>query len=327
MSLARTFILKTSGLSPVKFLVRRSFLFRPLVSRFIAGDTLEEALKVSETILAKGLKVSLDYLGENTLSEREALEAKATYIQMLHRIAEVPSVKKWNEEHRDSELLNQTGAGIEPLNISIKLTQCGLDQGVEFAENNFRDVLEAARSVCNFVRVDMEAAEYTQQTMDMIGRVRKDFSNTATVLQTYLYRTPGDVERVIEWGARVRLVKGAYLEPATVAYADKSKVDEAYVTLSKRLLDAGLYPAFATQDENMIKAIKAYAKEKKIDKSRFEFQMLYGIRRDLQEGLAAEGYNVRVYVPFGDAWYPYFTRRLAERPANTLFIIKSLFKG
>ena len=173
----------------------------------------------------------------------------------------------------------------------------------------------------------MEAAEYTQQTMDMIGRVRKDFSNTATVLQTYLYRTPGDVERVIEWGARVRLVKGAYLEPATVAYADKSKVDEAYVTLSKRLLDAGLYPAFATQDENMIKAIKAYAKEKKIDKSRFEFQMLYGIRRDLQEGLAAEGYNVRVYVPFGDAWYPYFTRRLAERPANTLFIIKSLFKG
>jgi proline dehydrogenase len=273
------------------------------------------------------MKVSLDYLGENTATEQEALDAKATYIRMLERIAEVPAVKSWNQQHGDSPLLNQTGEGIEPLNISIKLTQCGLDQGTNFAERNFRDVLEAAKRFKNFVRVDMEASEYTERTMEMIGRVRNDYSNTATVLQTYLYRTPADVEKVIEWNARVRLVKGAYLEPASVAYPEKSKVDDSYISLGKRLLDAGTYPAFASQDEKIIKTLATYAAERKIDKSRFEFQMLYGIRRDLQESLTAEGYNVRIYVPFGDAWYPYFTRRLAERPANTLFIVKSLFKG
>jgi len=327
MSLARNFILRTSGLAPVKFLVRRSFFFKPLVKRFIAGDTLEEAIQVSEAILARGLKVSLDYLGENTASEQEALEAKKTYIEMLERIAKVPAVAKWNAEHGADEDLNISGEGIEPLNISIKLTQCGLDQGFEFAEKNFRDVLEAAKLHSNFVRVDMEASEYTERTMEMIGKVRADFSNTSTVLQTYLFRTPQDVEQIIAWKARVRLVKGAYLEPAAVAYPEKAKVDQAYIDLGKRLLDAGTYPAFASQDEAIINALKAYAAEKKIDKSRFEFQMLYGIRRDLQESLAAERYNVRVYVPFGDAWYPYFTRRLAERPANTLFIVKSLFKG
>ncbi len=327
MSLARTLVLKTSGLAPVKSLVRKSFFFRPLVKRFIAGDTLEEALKASEPLLAKGMKLSLDYLGENTASEQEALEAKATYIQMLERIAQVPAVIKWNSEHSLSPTLNESGDGIEPLNISIKLTQCGLDQGEDFTERNLRDVLETARKYHNFVRVDMEASEYTARTMDMIEKVRKDYKNTATVLQTYLYRTPEDVERVISWGARVRLVKGAYLEPASVAYPEKSKVDEAYESCAKRLLDAGTYPAFATQDEVIIKTITDYATQHGIDKSKFEFQMLYGIRRDLQDGLLAQGYNVRIYVPFGDAWYPYFTRRLAERPANTLFIIKSLLKG
>ena len=327
MSLARTLVLKTSGLAPVKSLIRKSFLFRPLVKRFIAGDTLEEALKASEPLLAKGMKLSLDYLGENTASEQEALEAKATYIKMLERISQVPAVIKWNSEHANSPTLNESGDGIEPLNISIKLTQCGLDQGEDFAEKNLRDVLETARKYHNFVRVDMEASEYTARTMDMIEKVRKDYKNTATVLQTYLYRTPEDVERVIAWGARVRLVKGAYLEPSAVAFPEKAKVDDAYVACSKRLLDAGNYPAFATQDEVIIKAITDYATEKGIDKSKFEFQMLYGIRRDLQDGLLAQGYNVRIYVPFGDAWYPYFTRRLAERPANTLFIIKSLLKG
>jgi len=327
MSLARTIVLKTADLPPVKHLVRKSFLFKPLVHRFIAGDTLEEAIKASEELLAKGLKVSLDMLGENTSSETEALEAKATYIKMLERIAEIPLVKKWNQEHGASPNLNQSGDGIEPLNISIKLTQCGLDQGEEFAERNLRDVLETAKRLSNFVRVDMEASEYTERTMAMIGRVRGEYLNTGTVLQTYLYRTPEDVEKVIEWKARVRLVKGAYLEPASAAFPEKAKVDEAYINLGKRLLDAGTYPAFATQDESIVKALNAYATEKKIDKSRFEYQMLFGIRRDLQEGLAAEGYNVRIYVPFGDAWYPYFSRRLAERPANAFFILKSLFKG
>lgn len=317
MSLARTLVLKTSALAPVERLVRRSFLFRPLVGRFIAGDTLEEALAASEQLLAKGLKVSLDYLGENTASEAEALAAKKIYIEMLERIAKVPAVQAWNA--------NPTGK--EPLNISIKLTQCGLDQGEAFAEKNYRDVLEVAKQHQNFVRIDMESSEYTQRTMDMIGRVLPDYPNTGTVLQTYLYRTPEDVEQVIAWQARTRLVKGAYLEPAAVAFPEKEKVDQAYIDLGKRLLDAGHYPAMATQDENIIRELNKYVAEKGIPKDGFEYQMLYGIRRDLQEGLAAEGYNVRVYVPFGDSWYPYFTRRLAERPANALFIAKSLFKG
>jgi proline dehydrogenase len=317
MSFARTLVLKTSALPPVERLVRRSFLFRPLVHRFIAGDTLEEAIAASEQLLAKGLKVSLDNLGENTATEAEALAAKKTYIEMLQRIADVPAVRAWNANPQ----------GREPLNISIKLTQCGLDQGEAFAERNYRDVLDVAKQLHNFVRIDMESSEYTERTMEMMGRVLPDYSNTGTVLQTYLYRTPEDVEKVIQWKARTRLVKGAYLEPAAVAFPEKEKVDQAYVTLAKRLLEAGEYPALATQDENIIHELNRFVAERGISKDRFEYQMLYGIRRDLQDGLAAEGYNVRVYVPYGDSWYPYFTRRLAERPANALFIAKSLFKG
>ena len=317
MSLARTLVLRTSALKPVERLVRGSFLFRPLVHRFIAGDTLEEAIKASEPLLARGLKVSLDYLGENTKSEAEALAAKKTYIEMLDRIVKIPAVQEWNAHPK----------GKEPLNISIKLTQCGLDQGEAFAEKNFREVLEVAKRHQNFVRVDMESSEYTDRTMQMIGKVLPEYPNTGTVLQTYLYRTPQDVEQVIQWQARTRLVKGAYLEPASVAFPEKAKVDEAYITLGKRLLEAGNYPAMATQDENIIRELNRFVTEKGIPKESFEYQMLYGIRRDLQDGLAAEGYNVRVYVPFGDSWYPYFTRRLAERPANALFIAKSLLKG
>lgn len=317
MSLARTIVLKTSALAPVERLVRRSFLFRPLVRRFIAGDTLEEAIKASEELLGRGLRVSLDYLGENTKSEAEALEAKRTYVEMLERIAAVSAVKSYQANPN----------GPEPLNISIKLTQCGLDQGEAFAEKNYREVLEMAKGQHNFVRVDMESSDYTERTMRMIERVRPDYPSTGTVLQSYLYRTPKDVEQVIEWQARTRLVKGAYLEPASVAIPEKAKVDAAYVEQAKALLERGYYPALATQDETIIKELNAFVAERKIDKSRFEYQMLYGIRRDLQDGLAAEGYNVRIYVPFGDSWYPYFTRRLAERPANALFIAKSLFKG
>jgi proline dehydrogenase len=317
MSLARTLVLKTSAMPFVERLVRRSFLFRPLVKRFIAGDTLEEAIAISEGLLSRGLRISLDYLGENTRSEAEALEAKATYVQMLNRIAEVPIVKAYNANP----------VGPEPLNISIKLTQCGLDQGEAFAEKNYRDVLDVAKGLHNFVRIDMEASEYTERTMEMIGRVLPEYPNTGTVLQTYLYRTPKDVEQVIAWKARTRLVKGAYLEPPSVAYPEKEKVDKAYVDLAKELLLHGNYPALATQDEKIIRELNAFVAERGIDKAGFEYQMLYGIRRDLQDSLLAEGYNVRIYVPFGDSWYPYFTRRLAERPANAFFIMKSLFKG
>jgi proline dehydrogenase len=233
---------------------------------------------------------------------------------MLDRIATVPKI-------RDPR------SAIEGLNISIKLTQCGLDQGEAFAEANYREVVRRAVETHTFVRIDMEASEYTERTVEIVERVFREFPNTGTVLQSYLRRTDDDVERMVGLGARVRLVKGAYLEPETVAYPDKPTVDAQFVKQGKRLLDAGNYPALATHDEAAIREFKAHAEREGIDKSRFEFQMLYGIRRDLQDSLRKEGYNVRVYVPFGDAWYPYFTRRLAERPANALFILKSLFKG
>ena len=294
-------------------MVRRSWLFRPLVRRFIAGDTLEEALGNCRPLLEQGLKVSLDYLGENTKSEAEALQAKATYIRMLEEIRKV--APKTQEDD------------LEPLNISIKLTQCGLDQGDEFAERNYRDVLEAAQRLDNFVRVDMEASEYTERTIQMMERVAPAHRNTGTVLQSYLYRTDDDLERILKLGLRVRLVKGAYLEAASIAYPEKEKVDAAYLRQAEALLERGTYPAIATHDEKIIQHVCRFAKDRGIAPSRFEFQMLYGIRRDLQQKLHEQGYNVRVYVPYGDSWYPYFTRRLAERPANGLFILKSLFRG
>ena len=311
--LVRNLVLKTAALGPIEGTVRRSRFFRPLVRRFIAGDTLEEALSASEALLARGLMVTLDYLGENTRSEAEALAAKGTYLAMLDRIAAVRKVAG--------------GGPVESVNISIKLTQCGLDQGEAFAEANYREVAARAASLESFVRIDMEASEYTARTIEIVERVFGEFPNTGTVLQSYLRRTDEDVERMIALGARVRLVKGAYLEPESVAHVDKATVDSQFVKQGKRLLEAGTYPAIATHDETAIREFNAFASEKGIGKERFEYQMLYGIRRDLQESLREAGYNVRVYVPFGDAWYPYFTRRLAERPANALFILKALFKG
>lgn len=282
------------------------------MKRFIAGDTLEEAMPVALDLLQRGFKVSLDYLGENTQSEAEALQAKATYIRMLDVIAEqVPPPYH----------------GIEPLNISIKLTQCGLDQGEAFAIQNYRDVLAVAAKHDNFVRIDMEASEYTDRTVDIVTTTHKDFQNTGTVLQSYLKRTPEDVALMIDRQIRTRIVKGAYLEPPTVAFPEKAQVDQAYVTLAKQLLKSGLYPAIATQDDAIIRELNNFIDSESIDKGKFEYQMLFGIRRDLQDSLRQSGYNVRVYIPFGDSWYPYFTRRLAERPANSLFILKSLVRG
>src|SRR5579871_832591 len=324
--LARALILRASGLKPVERMVRRWFLFRPLVRRFIAGDTLDEALTASTELLKKDLRVTLDYLGENTRSEAEACSAIQTYIRMLGAIpASLPSGAA-------PVLVPGTGAvgsdlpPAEPLNISIKLTQCGLNQGEAFCERNLREVLTAAMEKDNFVRLDMESSAYTETTIRMLERVLPDFPNTGTVLQSYLFRTDEDVERIIRLKARCRIVKGAYLEPPEVAYKEKAKVDEAYVRQAKRLLEAAFYPAIATQDSAIIAELNRFVASKGIDKSRFEYQMLYGIRRDLQESLVAEGFNVRIYVPFGDSWYPYFTRRLAERPANVWFILKAAMR-
>lgn len=316
MSLARNFVLKTSSLKPVESLVKKSFLFRPLVSRFIAGDTLDQAIAETEKILNLGQRITLDYLGENAHSEAEAMASCDMYAKMLDQIDRSSKVQEWKQEPK----------GKEPMNISIKLTQCGLDQGPDFAEANYRRVVERAVELNNFVRIDMEASDYTARTVEIVTRVHKDLPNTGTVLQSYLHRNDDDVDHMIEHQIRTRLVKGAYLEPATVAFQEKSKVDEQYVAQAKRLLLKGHYPAIATQDEKIILELKKFVEENSIDKSSFEFQMLLGIRRDLQTGLVQEGYNVRIYVPYGDQWYPYFTRRLAERPANAFFILKNLFK-
>ena len=200
MSIARSLVIKTAALPPVEGIVRNSFLFKPLVSRFIAGDQLGESLEVSKKILLDGMRVSLDYLGENTANEAEALKAKETYMKMLDSINEVEAVTTWKADSAGAK---------EPLNISIKLTQCGLDQGTEFAEKNYRDVVELGAKNSNFVRVDMEASAYTQRTIEMVSKVHKEFPNTGTVLQSYLRRNDEDVEFMIENKIRTRLVKGA----------------------------------------------------------------------------------------------------------------------
>lgn len=305
--LGRTLILRTAAMPWIERLVRRSRLFRPLVGRFVAGDTLESAMGPAEALCERGFRVSLDLLGENTHDRVEAVKAKDAYIDMLERVHASP--------HAAS------------MNISIKMTQCGLDLDESFAEEQFREVLKVAAKYDQFVRVDMEASDYTERTISMIERVFPDHKSTGTVLQSYLYRTPDDAQRMIRLGARVRIVKGAYLEPESVAFPKKSDVDAKYIEVAKELMMHGNYPAIATHDESIIRHLKAWADEQGIAKERFEWQMLYGIRRDLQDSLRQQGYNVRVYIPFGDQWYPYFTRRLAERPANALFIFKSLFRG
>jgi len=323
--LLRTLVLKGSSLPLVERTVRKSFLFRPVVRRFIAGDTLAQAIKASEGLVERGIKVTLDYLGENVGNEQEAEKAKQEYIAMLDAVANSPCGAQTMSRTEQDDLLHP--GQIESTNISIKLTQCGLDQSDELAERNLREVLDAAKRHQTFVRVDMEGSPYTQRTLDILFRVWPEFNNTGTVLQSALRRTPLDVEEIVKRQIRCRLVKGAYLEPANIAYAEKAKVDSAYVACAKKLLDEGFYPAIATQDEHIIDELLKHVKDNQIEKSRFEFQMLYGIRRDLQDRLAAEGYNVRVYIPFGDKWYPYFMRRLAERPANLLFIARAFFKG
>jgi proline dehydrogenase len=299
--------LKIFGTGFIERLVRRSFLFRPLVRRFIAGEDLDTALKITEELVSRGFLASLDCLGENTLSEEKAAAAKAGYVEMLERIAKSPCAPKTN--------------------ISIKLTQCGLDLGQDVALSNLLEVLETADKLGNFVRIDMEGSPYTEATLSVLTRARERFTNVGTVLQSYLYRTPQDVERCLAMGARLRLVKGAYLEPATVAYPKKGDVDAAYVKLAKRLLDSGIYHGIATHDVKILDAVRAYVADKGISREAFEFQMIYGVRRDLQEMLRSEGFNLRIYVPFGDQWYPYFTRRLAERPANVFFLAKSMLNG
>ncbi len=302
----RGLILRIAALGFVRNFVTKTKLMRPLVHRFVAGETLDEAMEAAEALAEKGLCSSLDLLGENVATVEEARAAGLAYREIVDRIAASP--------HKDR------------INISIKLTALGLDQGDDVAEANFRELLACAGQHGIFVRADMESSEYTERTISMIERVFPDHQNTGTVLQAMLRRTQSDVERLIKLGCRLRIVKGAYLEPAEVAFQDKGEVDMAYVDSGRRLLESGGHHAIASQDEAIVSQLKAHAESINRPKRSYEWQMLYGIRRDLQESLSQEGHLVRVYIPYGSQWYPYFSRRLAERPANILFILKSVLR-
>jgi proline dehydrogenase len=285
--------------------VRTNRISRDLAFRFVAGENFDEALSASHNLLNAGMTLTLDLLGENVTDPDLAKAAANEYCTILDRIAE-------------------TGTSST---ISVKLTMLGLDISDEFAHDLMIRVLDKAKLHGNFVRIDMEGSAYTQRTLDIFYALHATYGDTVgIVLQSYLYRNDRDVEQAIEHGAKVRLVKGAYAEPETHAYPRKSDVDSAFRRQMERLLDHGNYPAIATQDDAIIDVARGYAMRIGIDKSRFEFQMMYGIREDLQRELVEEGYNMRVYVPYGDMWYPYFMRRMGERPANLLFALRNIVR-
>jgi proline dehydrogenase len=275
-----------------------------LTKRFVAGRTLDEALDVTRRLNAERILVTLDHLGENVTSIEEALASKQAYLEALRRIAQ--------------EKLKAC--------ISIKLTQFGLNLSEQFCLENSMELIKIAQEFDGFVEVDMESHEYTDRTLRIVGELHQSQARVRVAIQAYLRRSADDVESLCRLGVPVRLCKGAYREPPVVAFPAKAQVNESYRRLGEVLFDRGVYPALATHDPQMIDHALAFATRRGIGKDSFEFQMLYGIRRDLQRQLVAGGHRLRLYVPYGDAWYPYLMRRLAERPANLLFLAKNLFR-
>ena len=281
--------------------------FKKLTTRFVAGETIEEAIAAIKELNAEGCSASFDHLNESVGSPAEADLEVQEYLRILERI-------------------DQTGINS---NVSIKLSQFGLGLDPELAYRNARTIVEDAARRGNFVRVDMEGSDFTQVTIDIFKRLRAEFglNDVGIVLQSYLRRTDADAQETARIPARIRICKGAYNEPPEVAFPDKKDTDENYIRVMQLLLSSGVYHGIATHDPKMIEATVEYASRQGIGKDAFEFQMLYGVRRDLQRQLAKDGYNMRVYVPYGKHWYPYFMRRLAERPANIWFVMKNIFKG
>ncbi|MGB8645746.1 MAG: proline dehydrogenase family protein [Anaerolineae bacterium] len=282
-----------------------------LVSRrFVAGETLDETIGVVRKLNGQGLRVTIDVLGESVTSEAEARAAKDAYLRTLDAIA---------------------SNGVKS-NVSVKLTQMGLALSPDLCLDNMRQIVGRAKEVGAFTRIDMEDSPYTQSTLNIFKTLREEFDNVGIVIQAYLYRSEEDMQQLRAMGADVRLCKGAYKEPAEIAFPLKRDVDANYVKLAEAYLkpngqENGAFLALATHDEKMIHWAKGYAAANKLDQRQFEFQMLYGIRPGLQKQLIAEGYQVRIYVPYGTHWYPYFMRRLAERPANVIFLVSNLFRG
>jgi proline dehydrogenase len=302
----RSALLYLSGQQQIFRFVRNNRLAKSFANRFVAGETVDTALGAVARLNARGITASLDLLGESVHNEEEARATGEAYVTMLDRI---------HKQKADA-------------NVSVKLTATGLDISEDLCVATMHKILQRAREYQTFVRIDMESSEYTQRTLDLFEqRLYPAYrENVGIVLQSYLYRTFADVERANLIKARVRLCKGAYKEPETVAYPDKKDVDATYVRCMHELMLKGNYPGIATHDEAIIRDAKQFAKENQIASNRFEFQMLYGVRRDLQDKLVREGYRMRVYVPFGTQWYPYLMRRLAERPANVAFLTGNVFK-
>ncbi len=286
--------------------VRRNGIARKFASRFVAGETIEEAVKAARDLQATGITPSLDLLGESVTVEAEAVAARDQYLAMLDQMGR---------------------EGVE-VNVSVKLTQMGLDISEDLCYVNMSRILDKAREFGGFVRLDMESSEYTQRTLDFFSqRLFGTYGHhCGVVIQSALRRSERDIDDLIAMKARVRLCKGAYLEPPAVAFPDKADVDRNYVLLMERLLTQGNYPGIATHDETILSHARQFVRRQNIAADRFEFQMLYGVRRDLQARLRQTGYNMRVYIPFGTQWYPYLMRRLAERPANIAFILGNLIR-
>jgi proline dehydrogenase len=281
------------------------FEFAQRVSRrFVSGETQEEAIQAVKDLNQKGFIATLDRLGENVTSEEEAARAADDYILLLDRIQE---------------------NGIDS-NVSCKLTQMGLDLGVDFCLNNVRRIVEKAKKCHNFVRIDMEDSPRTDKTLKICYALHQEYPEVGAVIQSYLYRSEEDVRKLLDQKIRIRLCKGAYKEPRAVAFQKKKQVDDNFVKLMKMMLKSGVCHGIATHDDKMIQATIEFSKKENIDKADFEFQLLYGIRRELQEELVRQGYSVRIYTPYGDQWYPYFMRRMAERPANLFFVAKNFFR-
>lgn len=276
--------------------------------RFVAGTTIDELITATQQVNALGIRVTVDNLGENVTNREEALHSRDLY-------------------HR---LLDEIHARKLDANVSLKLTHMGLDVDEQLARDIVGELLDHAIAINNFIRIDMEGSPYTQKTIDFTRELHARpgaKGHVGTVLQSYLYRTEADAKLLCSEGIRIRLCKGAYREPANIAFQDKADVDKNYIQVAKLLIKSGTFHGLATHDESIINHIKQWAKQEGVSPSAFEFQMLHGIRRDLQEGLAKDGWGVRVYIPFGTEWYPYFMRRLAERPANVIFLAKNFFRG
>jgi len=300
----RSAFLYLSTNAPVQHLATKSRVARKISSRFIAGDTLPEAVAATKALNSKGLTVELDFLGESVTDREQAEAARDTYLAMLDGIS----------------------AGQADSQVSLKPSQMGQALSDELCYDNIEQVVLKAEGLGNFVWVDIEESPTVDRTIALFKKLRARHSNVGIALQSYLHRTRKDAQEVISMGGTIRLVKGAYQEPPEVAFPDKKDVDRNFKLLTEMMLSSGPFQAIGTHDEKMIQHAIDYAQAHNISKERFEFQMLYGVRRDLQERLASDGYNLRLYVPYGDRWYRYFMRRLAERPANVIFILGSVVR-